>query len=150
MCVHWLTNRGCGNSTAMAKLHTEPSTEVRLYTRFYIACIKFVVSMYRSHGEGYQVPLSVVISPPLPHDQLLQASQTECPNDLARFILPFVLFWNPVQQFVMVFGDKPSCIKENCKGSLMLQCWKVGQSITTTYSSWFQMHCALSSCNVLM
>jgi len=87
-----------------------------------------VESHWIQTGTTKTIALSVVISPPPPHDQVLHAQTAECPLDLAHYILPYVLLWNPIEQFITAFGDKPTCIRENCEGLLALQRWKVGQT----------------------
>ena len=88
---------------------------------------KYYYNNYRSlPTEAYQVPLSTVIySPPPP---LLLPCETGSTIDYTACILPHVLLWNPLQQFAVVFGEKPGCVKERCAGLLKLRCWKVGQT----------------------
>ena len=53
----------------------------------------------------------------LPHDQL----EWSCDN-FAGYILPYVLLWNPLQQFHLV------CVHDHCRSPLLLKCWKLGQA----------------------
>ena len=52
----------------------------------------------------------------------------ESTSDLAHYILPNVMLWSPIQQHVTTYGVRPVCMQENCAGSLVIKCWKMGQT----------------------
>lgn len=87
-------------------------------------------SSCNSVSSGRQVPLSVIISPPLPHDQLRTEAPTALLSNLPQFVLPYVMLWNPLLQLLptRVGTGIPVCTIGSCVGSLELKCWKVGQA----------------------
>ena len=89
----------------------------------------------RSRGEKKELPLSVVIVPPLPHDQLIsktfsQEGTVDVVPVLSGCVLPYVMLWNPIMQLLPSHtrGIGLGCSVEHCVGSLVLKCWKVGQT----------------------
>ena len=52
----------------------------------------------------------------------------ESTSDLVHYILPYILLWNLIQQYVTTYGVRPVCMQENCAGLLVLKCSKMGQT----------------------
>ena len=49
---------------------------------------------------------------------------------LPKCVLPYVMFWNPIMQLLPSRTSEIGqvCSVENCVGSLVLKCWKIGQT----------------------
>lgn len=92
----------------------------------------YVFFLYNTFSGGRQVPLSVIIPPPLPHDQLRTEATTTTVllSNLPQLVLPYAMLWNPLLQLLptRVGTGRPVCIIDTCVGSLELKCWKVGQT----------------------
>lgn len=97
-------------------------------------CSCFILLHIHVCSSNSAAPRSVIISPPLCYDRAQTAqrgTESQLSDDnLAHCILPFVLLWNPIQQFISSYEDNPPCTTNNCGGSLALKCWKVGQTLS--------------------
>jgi len=57
-----------------------------------------------------------------PHGLLPHAQPEWSCDNFAGYILPYVLLWNPLQQFHLL------CVHDMCISPLVLECWKLGQA----------------------
>ena len=70
-----------------------------------------------------------IIPPPNPAWTLGSRSRSGA-TELAAMVLPYVILWNPIDQFQCYFEGGIYCPKRNCRKPLHISQWNIGNSIS--------------------
>ena len=81
---------------------------------------------YYSETTSTPTPVCAVIPPPLPENIIAASMSTEQPLDLSTVMLPHVILWDLLSQYLATFSGGLVC--SQCSQSMFKQYWKLGQS----------------------